>query len=64
MSKEHPYAADQNTLFIGIDAGSTTTKAVALDADTGTIRLSDYQRHSAAQTQSVIGSLVALSIYV
>lgn len=54
MSKEHPYAADQNTLFIGIDVGSTTTKAVALDADTGTIRFSDYQRHGAAQTQSVI----------
>ena len=54
MSKEHPYTADQNTLLVGIDVGSTTTKAVALDSGTGTIQFSDYQRHGAAQTKSVI----------
>ena len=32
-------------LCIGMDVGSTTVKAVVIDAETQEIRWSDYQRH-------------------
>ena len=40
-------------LLVGVDVGSTTTKIVAVDAKSRDIVFSDYQRHNAAQVQSV-----------
>ena len=47
-------------LLIGIDVGSTTTKAVAVRED-GRILYSDYRRHNADQLKSVIYVLRSLS---
>ena len=44
--KEQPF-------LVGIDIGSTTTKIVALDKETKTIRYADYRRHNAKQLASV-----------
>ena len=50
--------AKQTKAFpVGIDIGSTTTKIVAVDPDTGKILYSDYRRHNAEQVQSVIDAL-------
>ena len=50
----------QNTLYVGIDIGSTTTKLVAMDAHTHQIYYSDYQRHHAAQAKSTSDALLLL----
>jgi activator of 2-hydroxyglutaryl-CoA dehydratase len=42
-----------NILNLGIDVGSTTTKAVLIDPQTQEILFSNYARHCAHQTQSV-----------
>lgn len=39
---------------LGIDIGSTTVKAVALDAETGKVVYSEYTRHEAKQLQTVL----------
>lgn len=44
--------SELNTLRVGIDIGSTTTKIVALDVDKNIV-LSNYQRHNANQAFSV-----------
>ena len=41
------------TIHVGIDVGSTTTKAVALDPETGEAAYSRYARHGALQVESV-----------
>jgi activator of 2-hydroxyglutaryl-CoA dehydratase/predicted nucleotide-binding protein (sugar kinase/HSP70/actin superfamily) len=41
-------------LVIGIDVGSTTVKAVALDPETLEILWSDYQRHQTKQPEKVV----------
>jgi len=41
-------------LLIGIDVGSTTVKAVAVDAATDTIVWSDYQRHETKQPEKTL----------
>src|SRR5437870_2414004 len=41
-------------LLVGIDVGSTTVKAVAVDAVTDTIVWSDYQRHETKQPEKTL----------
>ena len=49
-----------NSLLVGVDIGSTTTKVAALDAATRQLLYADYQRHHAAQAVSVIQALEKL----
>ena len=42
------------SLIIGIDVGSTTVKATAVDPDTLEIRWSDYQRHHTKQAEKTL----------
>ena len=46
-----------DTLDVGIDIGSTTTKITAIDRENGTSLYSDYQRHHASQIASVTDAL-------
>src|SRR3989304_2719967 len=46
--------SNQNDLFIGLDVGSTTVKAVVLDAATDNILWYDYQRHETRQLHKVL----------
>src|SRR5438552_15047235 len=41
-------------LLVGIDVGSTTVKAVAVDAATDQIVWSDYQRHETKQPEKTL----------
>src|SRR3989442_12323070 len=41
-------------LLVGIDVGSTTVKAVAVDAATDSIVWSDYQRHETKQPEKTL----------
>ena len=50
-------SSKKEKLYIGIDVGSTTTKVVALDAETKQIRYSDYRRHHADQVSSVVNAV-------
>ncbi len=43
----------KETLYIGIDIGSTTTKLVIMDPSSEEILYSDYRRHGARQIESV-----------
>lgn len=45
---------------LGIDVGSTTVKAVAIDPDNGSIVWKDYQRHETYQAEKVLNYLKAL----
>ncbi len=44
----------EEPIVIGIDVGSTTVKAVALDPTTLEILWSDYQRHQTKQPEKVL----------
>ena len=59
-----PEAGAPNTrtdpVFIGIDVGSTTVKAVVVDPVTHQILWSDYQRHQTKQAEKVRALLVAI----
>jgi predicted CoA-substrate-specific enzyme activase len=44
-------------LYVGIDVGSTTVKAVVLDAETKNIIWKDYQRHETKQPEEVLSFL-------
>ncbi len=46
--------SNQNDLFIGLDVGSTTVKAVVLEAATDNILWYDYQRHETRQLHKVL----------
>ncbi|MDO4533200.1 MAG: acyl-CoA dehydratase activase [Coriobacteriia bacterium] len=48
-------------LFVGLDIGSTTTKAVALDAHTQEMLYSIYRRHHAHQVESLADALADLA---
>ena len=43
-----------NNFLIGMDVGSTTVKAVVIDAATDAILWSDYQRHDTRQPEKVL----------
>ena len=47
-------------VFIGIDVGSTTVKAVVVDPVSHQILWSDYQRHQTKQAEKVLELLVAI----
>ena len=46
--------------FIGMDVGSTTVKAVVLDARTDEIVWQDYQRHETKQPEKVLEFLTSI----
>lgn len=50
----------QEKLTVGIDVGSTTTKVVVADPETGNILYSDYRRHHADQVKSIAYVLTEL----
>ena len=43
----------EQNLLVGIDVGSTTTKVVVVEPETGKILASDYRRHHADQVKSI-----------
>ncbi|HVN18589.1 MAG TPA: hypothetical protein VMU05_07445, partial [Dongiaceae bacterium] len=46
---------DQKTkFFVGLDVGSTTVKAVVVDADTDQVLWQDYQRHETKQPEKTL----------
>ncbi|HEX7899418.1 MAG TPA: BadF/BadG/BcrA/BcrD ATPase family protein [Planctomycetota bacterium] len=47
-------------LVLGVDVGSTTVKAVAVDPESREILWSDYQRHETRQAEKVLELLVAI----
>ncbi len=47
-------------LIIGMDVGSTTVKAVVVDASSSRILWSDYQRHQTKQPEKVLELLEAI----
>jgi activator of 2-hydroxyglutaryl-CoA dehydratase/predicted nucleotide-binding protein (sugar kinase/HSP70/actin superfamily) len=51
---------DTPQLLVGIDVGSTTVKAVAVDAATDEMVWSDYQRHETKQPEKTLEFLVRL----
>ncbi|MEW6774886.1 MAG: BadF/BadG/BcrA/BcrD ATPase family protein [Bdellovibrionota bacterium] len=53
----HDYAG---SLVVGIDVGSTTVKAAAVDPKTKAILWSDYQRHNTRQPEKVLEFLVRI----
>ena len=46
---------------IGLDIGSTTTKVVVIDAQTGEVRYWRYRRHGARQAESAADALAAVA---
>jgi predicted CoA-substrate-specific enzyme activase len=48
------------SLFVGIDVGSTTVKAVVVDGDSREILWKDYRRHETRQAETVAEFLVAI----
>ena len=51
----------QQTLRVGVDIGSTTTKVVVIGEDSTDILYSEYERHNAAQLGSVRAALSRLT---
>jgi activator of 2-hydroxyglutaryl-CoA dehydratase/predicted nucleotide-binding protein (sugar kinase/HSP70/actin superfamily) len=47
-------------LILGIDVGSTTVKAVAVDSGTRAILWSDYQRHETRQAEKLMELLISI----
>ena len=47
-----------NTILVGVDVGSTTTKVTVLDAVSHQVLFSDYKRHQANQKKSVLRALM------
>ena len=54
---EGSMSRERQTLYVGIDIGSTTTKIAALDISAGRVLYADYQRHHADQVKSVSDAL-------
>ena len=57
MEQEQTEIRPGQTLFAGIDVGSTTTKIAAVNPEDGQVIYSDYRRHHANQVQSIIHAL-------
>jgi activator of 2-hydroxyglutaryl-CoA dehydratase/predicted nucleotide-binding protein (sugar kinase/HSP70/actin superfamily) len=49
-----------HTWLVGVDVGSTTVKAVAVDAETNAIVWADYQRHETKQPEKALEFLTRL----
>ena len=49
----------ENRFMVGLDVGSTTVKAVVLDAATDEILWQDYQRHETKQPEKTLEFLRA-----
>src|SRR5262245_47175534 len=45
---------DGRPVFIGLDVGSTTVKAIVVDSETGAVLGQDYQRHETKQPEKVL----------
>ena len=52
-------AAQSRDLHVGIDIGSTTVKAVVLDADTNEELFGVYRRHGSQQIQATLRAVSA-----
>src|SRR5215475_3390523 len=53
--KRAPKPADHNTKFlVGLDVGSTTVKAVVVDAASDEVLWQDYQRHETKQPEKTL----------
>lgn len=50
----------EQSVLVGIDIGSTTTKIAAMDTDTHQLLFADYKRRHADQIQSVIEGIKRL----
>src|SRR3972149_4360732 len=48
------YPSNKNDLFVGLDVGSTTVKAVVIDPVTDKILWYDYQRHETRQLHKLL----------
>ncbi len=57
---EEPVVDYSGDLVIGVDVGSTTVKAVAINPDTRDILWSDYQRHNTRQPEKVLEFLIRI----
>ena len=54
---------DHNTVFlVGLDVGSTTVKAVVVDAATDKVLWQDYQRHETKQPEKTLEFLKRIEI--
>src|SRR5205823_159938 len=60
MSSGIASQADDQLLYVGMDVGSTTVKAVVIDPKTKKTLWKDYQRHETRQPEKVIEFLVAI----
>src|SRR6185295_6654484 len=49
-----------DVVYVGIDVGSTTVKAVVVEPETRRIIWKDYQRHETRQPEKVVEFLVAI----
>lgn len=54
---------EKQLLLVGVDIGSTTTKIIAINQESGQTVLSDYKRHHAAQVQSVYEAIRQLDTH-
>jgi activator of 2-hydroxyglutaryl-CoA dehydratase/predicted nucleotide-binding protein (sugar kinase/HSP70/actin superfamily) len=55
-----PGAAAARSYLVGLDVGSTTVKAVAVDAETGVVAWDAYQRHETRQPEKTLEFLERL----
>ena len=60
MSHGGESSARRPTVHVGVDVGSTTTKAVVVDPGTGEVLYSEYRRHGGMQARSVRDALVRM----
>ena len=51
----------QTRFLVGLDVGSTTVKAVAVEADSDRVLWQDYQRHETKQPEKAIEMLKAIA---
>src|SRR5215813_3303493 len=55
MHQQQAHGHDrENKFMVGLDVGSTTVKAVVVDAETDAILWQDYQRHETKQPEKVL----------
>jgi len=57
----HASGGTPRKIFVGIDVGSTTVKAVVIDPDSGETLWDDYRRHHTKQPETVLEFLVEIA---